>query len=105
LYSVENAAKVFKRHRQAAPTDRRWVNRTVLALGLTSLFTDISSEMITAVLPLYLVFGLHLSPLVFGVVDGMYSGAPHWCGSWAAIWQTVRVDTRRWPSPVTPCQP
>jgi MFS family permease len=51
------------------------VNRTVLALGLTSLFTDISSEMVTAVLPLYLVFGLHLSPLVFGVVDGMYSGA------------------------------
>jgi MFS family permease len=46
-----------------------------LALGLTSLFTDVSSEMITAILPLYLVFGLHLSPLVFGVVDGLYSGA------------------------------
>jgi MFS family permease len=26
-------------------------------------------------LPLYLVYGLHLSPLLFGVVDGLYTGA------------------------------
>ena len=75
MYQVENAAEVFTKHRKAGRSGRRWVNRTVLALGLTSLFTDVSSEMITAILPLYLVFGLHLSPLVFGVVDGLYSGA------------------------------
>jgi MFS family permease len=74
LYQVENAAKVYAEHRQAGRRGRRWVNGTVLTLGLTSLFTDISSEMITAVLPLYLVFGLHLSPLAFGVVDGLYTG-------------------------------
>jgi hypothetical protein len=68
---VENAAEVYSARRTAAPTERRWVNRTVLALGLTSLFTDVSAELITAVLPLYLVFGLHLSPLVFGAVDGL----------------------------------
>jgi MFS family permease len=75
VYQVENAVEVLSAHRAAAPTPRSWVNRTVLVLGLTSLFTDVSAEMVTAVLPLYLVFGLHQSPLVFGAVDGLYTGA------------------------------
>jgi MFS family permease len=50
------------------------VGRTVLCLGLTSLFTDISSEMVSSVLPLYLVFFLGMTPLQFGVVDGLYQG-------------------------------
>lgn len=51
------------------------VSRTVWALGITSLFTDISSEMVASVLPVYLVLHLGLSPLAFGVVDGVYQGA------------------------------
>lgn len=51
------------------------VGGNVLALGTVSLITDVSSEMITAVLPIYLVVGLHLSPLAFGVLDGVYTGA------------------------------
>ncbi len=51
------------------------VPRTVVLLGFTSMLTDISSEMVVAVLPLYLVFGLGLSPLQFGVVDGLHQGA------------------------------
>ncbi|MFD8673084.1 MFS transporter [Streptomyces seoulensis] len=47
---------------------------TVLALGMVSLITDVSSEMVTAVLPLYLVAGLGLSPLGFGLLDGIYNG-------------------------------
>ncbi len=46
-----------------------------MLLGLTSMFTDISSEMVAAALPLYLVFGLGLTPLQFGVVDGVQQGA------------------------------
>ncbi|WP_079191325.1 MFS transporter [Streptomyces sp. CB00455] len=46
----------------------------VLALGTVSLITDVSSEMVTAVLPLYLVAGLGLSPLGFGALDGVYNG-------------------------------
>ncbi|GAA1369567.1 MFS transporter [Streptomyces beijiangensis] len=46
----------------------------MLALGSVSLITDISSEMVTAVLPLYLVAGLGLSPLGFGLLDGVYNG-------------------------------
>ncbi|MFH8476013.1 MFS transporter [Streptomyces sp. NPDC018000] len=53
----------------------RRVPGTVLALGTVSLVTDISSEMVTAVLPLYLVLGLGLSPLQFGVLDGLFNGA------------------------------
>ncbi|AOR37414.1 MFS transporter [Streptomyces fodineus] len=46
----------------------------MLALGTVSLVTDVSSEMVTAVLPLYLVSGLGLSPLGFGLLDGIYNG-------------------------------
>jgi MFS family permease len=38
------------------------------------MLTDISSEMVATILPLYLVFGLGLSPLQFGVADGVYQG-------------------------------
>lgn len=51
-----------------------FVTGNVLALGSVSLVTDISSEMVTAVLPLYLVIGLGLSPLQFGLIDGLYHG-------------------------------
>jgi MFS family permease len=51
------------------------VSRNVVNLGLTSLFTDISSEMVSTILPLYLMFYLRLSPLEYGFVDGLYQGA------------------------------
>ncbi|GAB3877587.1 MFS transporter [Kibdelosporangium lantanae] len=51
------------------------VSGNVVALGMVSLVTDISSEMVTAVLPLYLVLGLGLNPLQFGLLDGLYAGA------------------------------
>ncbi|MFG2485037.1 MFS transporter [Streptomyces virginiae] len=57
------------------PGVRRRVPAAVLALGAVSLVTDISSEMVTAVLPLYLVLGLGLTPLQFGFLDGMFNGA------------------------------
>ena len=47
---------------------------TVPALGAVSLITDVSSEMVTAVLPLYVVAGLGLSPLGFGLLDGINNG-------------------------------
>jgi hypothetical protein len=50
------------------------VSRTVWGLGFTSFFTDISSEMVSSVLPIYLVLHLRLNPVAFGVVDGLYQG-------------------------------
>jgi MFS family permease len=52
----------------------RFVDRNVILLGLTSLFTDVSSEMVSAVVPLYLTFVLGFSALQFGIVGGAYQG-------------------------------
>jgi MFS family permease len=52
----------------------RLVSANVLALGAVSLFTDVSSEMVTSVLPVYITVGLHLSVAVFGFLDGTYVG-------------------------------
>ncbi|MFJ9820308.1 MFS transporter [Streptomyces sp. NPDC101151] len=60
--------------RPSAGRRRAAIAPTVLALGTVSLVTDVSSEMVTAVLPLYLVAGLGLSPLGFGLLDGIYNG-------------------------------
>ncbi|MGQ4488757.1 MFS transporter [Streptomyces sp. 372A] len=66
--SADGAAQPLAGRRRPA------VAPTVLALGAVSLITDVSSEMVTAVLPLYLVAGLGLSPLGFGLLDGIYNG-------------------------------
>ncbi|WP_412542481.1 MFS transporter [Longispora sp. K20-0274] len=58
----------------AAPTRVR-VSGTVLGLGLVSFCTDASSELVTAFLPVYLLYGLGLSYLSLGLLDGLYTGA------------------------------
>src|SRR4051812_33602708 len=57
-----------------ATTSHRRVSSTVWYLGVTSFFTDVSSEMVSSVLPIYLVLYLHLSPVAFGTIDGLYQG-------------------------------
>ena len=44
----------------------------ILALGLTSFLTDIASEMVNSLLPVYLF--LHLTPFQYGAIDGVYNG-------------------------------
>lgn len=44
--------------------------RTVVLLGVVSLFTDVSSEMIVPLLPLLLLQGLGATPAFVGIVDG-----------------------------------
>jgi MFS family permease len=61
--------------RQLLRIRRLRVARNVVLLGLTSLFTDISSEMVATILPLYLVYRLGFTPLQFGVVDGLQQGS------------------------------
>jgi MFS family permease len=43
-------------------------------MGLVSLLTDLSAEMVTAILPLYLITELGFSALQYGLVDGFYQG-------------------------------
>ena len=77
MYQIENTGVLLKRRRREGRRRFSWprVSRNVLLLGLVSLFTDVSSEMVATILPLYLVYSLGLSPLQFGVVDGLHNGA------------------------------
>jgi MFS family permease len=77
MYQVSDSTSLVRAHRRLLSRRREEarVPRTVVLLGLTSLLTDISSEMVVAVLPLYLVYVGGFSPLAFGVIDGIYNGA------------------------------
>jgi MFS family permease len=74
-------------HEQGASRPRAgWLNRTVVAVGLASLLSDISHEMATAVLPLFLVTLAGSSgPAVLGLIEGFSdlfsSAAKLWAGA------------------------
>jgi len=81
MYSIDWTAILGlarKRAPGSAPElEARWSRRispTVWALGFTSLLTDVSSEMVASVLPMYLVLQLGVSPVAFGLIDGLYQG-------------------------------
>ena len=73
MYQVSDSAALGRAFARDGATPA--VRRTVILLGLTSLLTDISSEMVATILPLYLVAVGGFSPLAFGVIDGIYNGA------------------------------
>jgi MFS family permease len=74
-----------RRSRVAAP---------VVLLGAVSLFTDISSESVSAILALYLTTVVGLGPLAYGFVDGMYQGVSAVCRL-AGGWLADRTDRPR----------
>ena len=55
-------------------------------MGVVSLLTDISSESVAAILPLYITVVVGLGPLAFGFIDGIYQG----------ISAFVRIAGGRW---------
>jgi Na+/melibiose symporter-like transporter len=75
VYQVEASKALLKPRSWASPAARLSVPRNVVLLGLVSMLTDISAEMVATVLPLYLVFSLGVTPLVLGAIDGLYRGA------------------------------
>ena len=77
MYPIENSGDLIKNKRRQLFSRDIWtgVGRNVFFLGLTSLLTDISSEMVTATLPLYLLLTLGMPPLQFGLIDGINQGA------------------------------
>jgi MFS family permease len=75
MYLTDRSAPAAADTEQGRRRGRRpKVAPVVLVLGSVSLITDISSEMVTAVLPLYLVTTLGFSPMGFGALDGVYNG-------------------------------
>ena len=55
----------------SAPTGWRAMPRSVIALGIVSLFMDISSEVIHSLLPAFLVTVLGVSALSVGIIEGI----------------------------------
>lgn len=49
----------------------------VYFIGLTSLLTDVSSEMVASILPTFLFSSLHLSYMQIGFIDGIYQSFTH----------------------------
>ncbi|HYH77480.1 MAG TPA: MFS transporter, partial [Arthrobacter sp.] len=47
----------------------------IIWLGIVSMMTDISSESVAAILPLYVTGFLGLSTIAFGIIDGINQGA------------------------------
>lgn len=76
MYQVSSGAAVLRGHQRlfSRRSSGPRVDRTVVLLGLTSLFTDVAAEMVVTVLPLYLVYVGQFTPLAFGFVDGLQRG-------------------------------
>lgn len=71
---------------KATPAGRSRVPGAVIGLGVVSLLTDISSESVAAILPIYITVVVGLGPLAFGFIDGIYQG----------ISAFVRIAGGRW---------
>jgi len=56
-----------------APQEQSWLSRTVLGVGLTSLFSDWSHEIATAVLPAFLAT-IGAGPVWLGAIEGIADG-------------------------------
>ncbi|WP_367650500.1 MFS transporter [Nocardioides sp. zg-DK7169] len=67
----------------------------VVTLGLVSLLTDISSESVAAILPLYLTVGLGVSTLAYGLIDAVYQGVSALVRI-AAGWSADRSGHPKW---------
>ena len=106
MYQVQDSNALVAGHRALLRTKTRGraVPRTVILLGFTSLLTDISSEMVAAVLPLYLVYAAGFTPLQLGVIDGLYRGAAAIAGSRAGSRPTAGSATRRSRRSATDCR-
>lgn len=70
----DDAATAAPEEEAGRRTRFRRISGTVWALGIVSLLTDISSESVAAILPVYLTAVVGLSPLAYGFIDGLYQG-------------------------------
>src|SRR5947209_19410089 len=58
---------------QSPPPPARWLNATVLAIALASLFSDVGHEMATTAMPALLAM-LGASPAALGLIEGLADG-------------------------------
>ena len=71
-----------------------WLTRSVLGIGLASLFSDLSHEMATTVLPLFLAQQIAASALALGLIEGLSDGLASYFKLLGGWW-TDRVGKRK----------
>ncbi len=71
----------------------RWLNRNVAGMGLTSLLSDVSHEMVTAILPSFLA-ALGVSAAALGLIEGVADGVASFIKP-AAGWFADRAGRRK----------
>ena len=75
------------------PPKIRWLNRTVLGVGLTSLFSDWAHETATSVLPAFLAV-IGAGPAWLGAIEGIADGLSSFSKLWAGHY-TDRLQKRK----------
>lgn len=81
--------------RDAVRRTRREVPRVVITLGMVSLLTDISSEAVAAILPIYLTTVVGLGSIGYGIIDGLQQGVSA-VVRLAGGWTSDRTDHPKW---------
>ena len=76
MYDADWLPRLIALARSGRSTPRWKIPGNVWGLGITSLLTDASSEMIVSVLPAYLVLSAGLAPLALGMATGLHAGGP-----------------------------
>lgn len=71
----------------------KWLNRNVVGMGLTSLLSDVSHEMATAVLPGFLT-AMGISAAALGLIEGVADGVSSFV-KLAAGWLSDRAGRRK----------
>ncbi|MGN6326421.1 MFS transporter [Pseudolysinimonas sp.] len=74
---------------------RNKVSSVVISLGIVSMLTDISSESVSAILPLYITSVLGLSTIAYGILDGLYQGVSAFVRLGGG-WLSDRNDMPKW---------
>ncbi len=80
LYGIESLKNALRGsrvngHLTTQNSPARAVPRVVIWVGITSLLTDLATEMVGSVLPAFLFSVLLLPPLMVGFMEGVYQGA------------------------------
>jgi len=78
---------------KASPESGKWLSRNVLGIGLTSLLSDMSHEMTTAILPMFLVT-VGGSAALLGLIEGVADASSSFLKLWMS-WYTDRVGRRK----------
>jgi MFS family permease len=73
---------------------RKWLNRNVAAMGFTSLFSDASHEMATAILAQFLVIELHGSAEILGLIEGLADFSASFVKTYSG-WLSDKIGRRK----------